>query len=135
MDYHNEFEKFYGRNRYKDVYFEFKEQRLIPGMIHHNLIKLGVNDPFLLNYFFILSTLLSYSEIYKLYFNYLCIFQRFKVRKLISTRYDLINQFLKQNIIHLYHKLIYYIKHLITIHKIIIILIISIKLVFQLKKN
>ena len=53
MDYHNEIEKFYARNRYKDIYLEFKEQRLIPAMIHHTLIKLGDNDPFLLNYFFL----------------------------------------------------------------------------------
>ena len=90
MDYQNEIDKFYARNRPKDVYFEFTEKRFIPGFINHNLIKLGKNDPFLLNYFFfILSTLLTLSELYKLYFDYLCIFQRFTVRKLISTRYDL----------------------------------------------
>jgi hypothetical protein len=90
MDYHDEIDKFYARNRHKDVYFNFKEERFVPDLIHHNLIKLGKNEPFLSNYFFfILSTLLTLSELYKLYFDSLCIFQGFKIRKLISTRYDL----------------------------------------------
>ena len=90
MDYQNEIDNFYARNRNRDVYFDFRQERFIPGLIHHNLIKLGKNEPLLLNYFFfLLATLLTLSELYKLYFNYLCIFQRFKIRKLISTRYDL----------------------------------------------
>ena len=90
MDYQNEIDLFYANNRYKDKFFEFSEERKIPGLIHHNLIKMGENEPFLSKYFFfILSTFLALSEFYKLYFNSLCIFQRFKVRKLISTRYDL----------------------------------------------
>ena len=90
MDYQNEIDKFYARNRYRDDYFEFQETRKIPDLVHHNLIKLGGNEPFLSKYFFfILATLLTLSELYKLYFDSLCVFQRFKVRKLISTRYDL----------------------------------------------
>jgi hypothetical protein len=90
MDYHDEIDKIYARNRYRDVYFDFQEFREIPDLVHHNLIKLGKNEPFLSKYFFfILSSLLTLSELYKLYFDSLCIFQRFKVRKLISTRYDL----------------------------------------------
>ena len=90
MDYQNEIDKFYARNRYKDEYFDFQEKRKIPDLVHHNLIRLGKNDPILSKYFFfLLSTLLTLSELYKLYFDYLCIFQRFTVRKLISTRYDL----------------------------------------------
>ena len=89
MDYQNEIDKFYARNRPKDVYFDFQEIRKIPDLIHHNLIRLK-NEPILSKYFFfILTTLLTFSELYKLYFDSLCIFQRFKVRKLISTRYDL----------------------------------------------
>jgi hypothetical protein len=90
MDYHDEIDKIYARNRYRDVYFDFHEFREIPDLVHHNLIRLGGNEPILSKYFFfILSTLLTLSELYKLYFDSLCIFQRFKVRKLISTRYDL----------------------------------------------
>ena len=90
MDYQNEINAFYANNRYKDDYFDFEEKRYIPGLINHNLIKLGETEPFLANYFFfILFTFLTLSEIYKIYFNSLCIFQRFTVRKIVSTRYDL----------------------------------------------
>ena len=90
MDYQNEIDKFYALNRYKDEFFEFSEKRIVPDLVHHNLIKLGKEEPFLSKYFFfILSTLLTLSELYKLYFDSLCVFQRFKVRKIISTRYDL----------------------------------------------
>jgi len=90
LDYHNEINEFFANNRKKDVFFKFSEERNIPGLIHHNLIKLRKDEPFLTKYFFfILSTLLTLSELYKLYFDYLCIFQKFKIRKLISTRYDL----------------------------------------------
>ena len=41
MDYQNEIDKFYARNRYRDEYCEFKEERIVPELIHHNLIKLG----------------------------------------------------------------------------------------------
>lgn len=90
MDYQQQKDNFYARNQYRDIYFEFNEKRFIPGLINHNLIKLGNSEPFLSNYFFfMLSNILALSEIYKLYFDSLCIFQRFKIRKLISTRYDL----------------------------------------------
>ena len=90
IDYQNEIDNFYARNRYRDAYLDFKEERFIPDLVHHNLIKLGKNEPFLSKYFFfILSTLLTLSELYKLYFDSLCISQIFKIRKLISTRYDL----------------------------------------------
>ena len=87
MDYQNEIDKFYACNRYRDEHIEFTEKRFVPDLIHHNLIKLGKNEPILSKYFFFI--LFTLSEIYKLYFDSLCIFQRFKIRKLISTRYDL----------------------------------------------
>ena len=97
MDYQNEIDKFYSPHQYKDKYFEFKEERKVPGLIHHNLIKMGEDEPFLSKYFFfILATFLTLSELYKIYFNSLCIFQRFKIRKLISTRYDLNQPFYQE---------------------------------------
>ena len=102
IDYHKEIDNFYERK--KDVYLDYKEERFVPDLIHHNLISLGKNEPFLSKYFFfILSTLLTLSELYKLYFDSLCISQIFKIRKLISTRYDLnqpkYEQFIPQIII------------------------------------
>ena len=52
MDYQNEIDKFYASNRYRDEYFDFQEERKIPDLVHHNLIRLGKNDPILSKYFF-----------------------------------------------------------------------------------
>jgi len=47
-------------------------------------------NPFFVNIcFFILATLLICAEFYKCYVDKLCVPQRFSVRKIISTRYDL----------------------------------------------
>ena len=42
-------------NRFLDYYMNFNETRTIPGLSHFNLIKLGDNEPFYLNYFFFLT--------------------------------------------------------------------------------
>ena len=89
-DYEREKNDFWSRNRFRDVHFYFHERRLIPGMDHHNLIKLVENEPFSINFiFFFISTILTLAEFYRLYFDSFCVYQKFKVRKIISTRYDL----------------------------------------------
>ena len=78
------------RNRHLDNQFGYSEKRIIPGLIHHNLIKLGDSDNCTVNYcFFVLSTILTFAEFYKIYFNSLCVQQKYKIRKIVSTRYDL----------------------------------------------
>ena len=90
MDYEFEKDKFWARNRFRDVHFDFRESRIVPGMHHHNLVKMGTNEPCSVNYFFFfLFTILTFSEFYKSYVNSFCVYQKFKVRKLVSTRYDL----------------------------------------------
>ena len=90
MDYEREKDRFWRRNRFRDVHFDFSESRFIPGMKHHNLVRLTVNDPCSVNFFFMfLCTILTFAEFYKIYVNSFCVFQKFKVRKLVSTRYDL----------------------------------------------
>ena len=74
----------------KDEFFDFKEERTIPGFTEHNLIKLTNKDSCLINFFlFFLATLLTLGEIYTIYLNSCSIKQSFKIRKIISTRYDL----------------------------------------------
>jgi len=90
MDYENEKGYFWQRNRFRDSHFDFKETREIPGMKPHNLVKLGEHEPYFASYlYFSLFTLLTFSELYKSWFDSYCIYQKFKIRKLISTRYDL----------------------------------------------
>ena len=92
MDYSVLKNDFCERNRNKDEYFDFVETRTIPGMIHHNLIKLRDSEPCTVNYcFFVFFTILTFAELYKPYVNSYCIEQKYKVRKIVSTRYDLNN--------------------------------------------
>ena len=59
-------------------------------MEHHNLVKLTVNEPCMVNFFFFfLFTILTFAEFYVIYVDSFCIYQKFKVRKIVSTRYDL----------------------------------------------
>ena len=59
-------------------------------MKHHNLVKLHDKESCMINFFwFFIFTILTFAEFYKIYFDSCCVFQKFKVRKLISTRYDL----------------------------------------------
>ena len=90
MDYEYAKEDFWRRNRFRDVHFDFRETRTIPGMAHHNLVKMTAHEPCTVNYFFFfLFTILTFSEFYKSYVNSFCVYQKYKVRKLVSTRYDL----------------------------------------------
>lgn len=69
---------------------DFNETRTIPGLIHHNLVKIGQNDPCIVSFgWFTIFTLLTLVEFYKIYINSLFVYQKYKIRKIISTRYDL----------------------------------------------
>lgn len=90
MDYEAVRSDFYMRNRPKDYYMTYYEKRIIPGLSHFNLVKIGNTEPFMVNIcFFILSTIFICAEFYKCYVDKLCVPQRFTIRKIISTRYDL----------------------------------------------
>lgn len=90
MDYNNIKTNMTRVNRYKDLFFQIFDQRTIPGLTQCNLIKLGEDEPAYVKYkYFVLASILTLSEIYTIYFNRLCVNQKFKIRKLVSTRYDL----------------------------------------------
>ena len=90
MDYEAVRSDFYMRNRPRDYYMTYYERRIIPGLSYFNLVKIGNTEPFLVNIcFFILSTIFICAELYKCFVDSKCVAQRFTVRKLISTRYDL----------------------------------------------
>ena len=58
--------------------------------MNHNLVKLVNKEPCLVNYFwFFLATIITMAEFYRLYIDSISVYQKFKVRKLVSTRYDL----------------------------------------------
>ena len=90
MDYEYYKDQFWRKNRFRDVYMDFNETRTIPGLVHHNLIKIGQSDPCIVSFgWFSIFTLLSVCEFYKLYINSLFVYQSYKIRKIVSTRYNL----------------------------------------------
>ena len=90
LDWENDKRAFDERNEHLDEKYSFSETRSIPGMVRHNLIKLGDSDPCIATpCAFLLFVFLTFGEFYKSYVNSLCITKKFKIRKLVSTRYDL----------------------------------------------
>ena len=89
-DYENEKSEFCKRNRYRDVFFRFKETKKIPGIEIYNLIQISSKELFMINLFwFSFFTILTFAEFYKLYVDSCCIYQIFTIKKLVSTRYGL----------------------------------------------
>ena len=90
MDYEATRSDFYMRNRPRDYYMDYNEKRIIPNFTEYNLVSIGNQDSGLVNIgVFVLATLLTCAELYKCFIDKKCVPQRFTVRKIISTRYDL----------------------------------------------
>ena len=98
MDYLSQKDLFWRRNRFFDVHMDFNETRYIPGMEKHNLVKIGNEDPSSVAIgWYILFVILTFGQFYKQYVDSFCVFQNFKIRKLVSTRYNLLEpQFIQQ---------------------------------------
>lgn len=90
MDYENFRSDFYNRNRPRDQYMTYRETRRVPGLNNFNFVCIREEEPCGVNIcLFILFTIIPLTEFYKCYVNSYCLDQQFKIRKLISTRYDL----------------------------------------------
>ena len=91
MDYESYKKDFWTKNRFRDVYMDFKEKREIPGMEDRNfLVRIGNQNPCTVNfYLYFLSMILTLCQFYKSYVDSFCITQNYKIRKIISTRNDL----------------------------------------------
>ena len=90
MDYEYYKDQFWKKNRFRDTYMDFNEKRVIPGLEHYNLVKIGKEDPCIVSFgCFFFFTLLNLCEFYKLYINSYFVYQKYKIRKLVSTRYNL----------------------------------------------
>ena len=89
-DYLIQKNSFISAYKYRDAHFDFSERRYIPGLVEYNLINIGKEKPGCLNScVFFIFTMLSFAELYKFYFNSKCIYQKFTIKKIISTRYNL----------------------------------------------
>lgn len=81
------------KNKNKTRYLAFSETRYIPDMKYLVLTKIGTNDPlFFGKGWFIFSIILTLGQFYGLYIKSLCISQTFKIRKIVSTRYNLLEE-------------------------------------------
>ena len=90
MDYEIFRNDFYYRNRSRDQYMDYRESRYVPGLNTFNLINIRKNEPCGINIcMFVFFSIIPLAEFYKCYVNSFCLEQQFRIRKLISTRYDL----------------------------------------------
>ena len=91
MDYLNQKDLFWKRNRYLDVYMKFSETRTIPGLKKHNFVRIGNIETKYVSYgWYVFFVLMTFGQLYKRYVDSFCVFQNFKVRKIVSTRYNLL---------------------------------------------
>ena len=77
-------------NRHLDTHFDFSENRYIPGVVEYNLVKITDEEPACVNFgLFFLATVLTLVEFYKIYMNYFSLSQKFTIKKIVSTEYNL----------------------------------------------
>lgn len=92
-DYKQAKTNFVNKNKHKDQFIEEKEVRTYEGYKQYNLVRIGEEESCLGNRFmFIVFLLLTLGIVFCIIFNSKCIKQAFVVRKLMSTRYNLVNE-------------------------------------------
>lgn len=92
-DYNYQKEAFWQRNRFRDIYFDFHETRTLKDFKKYNLVQIGEGiPPYVGKCYFALSVFFLYSEFYRRYIDRFCVKQHFKIRKIVSTRYNLLDQ-------------------------------------------
>ena len=90
-DYIMQKDAFWMRNRYRDALMDFDETRTIPGFHTENLVQIGDYHPSgVSSGLYIASCFLMFCQFYKRYVDSFCVFQNYKIRKIVSTRFDLL---------------------------------------------
>lgn len=75
---------------HRDMFYDFSETLVLDGHKEHILVKVTDYDPPCFNSFwFILFTLLTFAEFYKLHMDKYTIVQNFDIVKIVSSRFDL----------------------------------------------
>ena len=76
----------------KSSYKNAHESIYLNNFKFHHILNINENDPCSINYYcYVFFVFLMFGQFYKIYFNTFCIFKKFKIRKIISTRNDLGN--------------------------------------------
>ena len=89
-DYERQKTSFQDRMRGYDDHMDYSETKRLPGITHHNLIKFGEYDPCTVSCFwYFIFTIFTLGQFYKWHVSSFCVFQSYKIRKIISSRYNL----------------------------------------------
>ena len=92
-DYENYKSDFIERNKNYDKYMDFTEERTLPGFNTYNLVLINEKELCTIHViWYFLLTILTLVQYYKWYIESKCIHQSFKIVKLVSTRYNLIEK-------------------------------------------
>ena len=94
IDYYNARDNFYNKNKYnyKDTYFDFDEKRSIPEFSEDHFVKITDEKTSISRGWYTLAIILGFAEFYKSFVSTRSIEQTFTIVKLISTRYNLLQQ-------------------------------------------
>ena len=90
---------FEDRNRHYDIHMSVYEERTLPGFTEYNLILIGDNGSCCVHKcWYIIFTLLTLVQYYKWYVDSKCVHQSFTIIKLVSTRFNLLeeNKYIEQ---------------------------------------
>jgi len=89
-DYTMQRDYFFNTNRWRDQYMETSESTSLSGFNAYNLVAVGGEIPTYVNFgFYVLFTLLTVVELYKIYVNSFCISQNYTIVKEISSKRNL----------------------------------------------
>ena len=90
FDYYTQKEKFIRGLKNENENCKIKELIKIKGVEKYNMLKINDSNPFIVNkILYIIFIFLTLIELYKLYINYICIYEEFTIRKVISSSKDL----------------------------------------------
>ena len=93
LEYKKIKEDFIRENRRFDKNFQIEEEIKIKGLKDYYMIKLKEEDYYIINkMFFLFFTFIAVVEFYKIWINYLSIYQEFTIKKIISSHKELNNE-------------------------------------------
>lgn len=94
LDYQRQKDSFYHRNRWRDSHISFRETTKVDGHKQYHMVRISDKRPPCVNgYMYLLLTFVfPIVELFKLYVNQFCIDQDYTLKKVLSTRYNLIEE-------------------------------------------
>lgn len=90
FDYFKHKDELMNENKHRDTHINVREINKVEGLETYNMIRITDTDAFGVNkyFFLIFLILIPFMEFYKMYVDLFCIHQDYKVKKLISSRYN-----------------------------------------------